>query len=146
MAKQLTVKAKGDAPNTGAPGKTPAPTTADMARAKDTAYGRTSYGANAYAGRVVVDPGKSVSSPLADELRRVNAQGDGGDLLGRIISKSTRGPVADLDLQAPQTRPYTAEQKVPTSHGMKPANVGGSPSGTVPSKLGKSVAVPVRKP
>ena len=37
---------------------------------KDLAYGRTSYGGNAYAGRVVAEPGKITPlPPLADQLK-----------------------------------------------------------------------------
>jgi hypothetical protein len=115
--------------------KTPAPTTADMARAKDTAYGRTAYGGNAYAGRVVADPGKSVSSPLADELKRVNAQGDGGDALQTIIERGAHGG-PDW-----QTRDI-GNGNVPTHPDMR----GASPGPKVPAKTGFSESQPVRKP
>ena len=131
VGKPVKVPAKGDATGGVRLGPTPAPTTADMARAKDTAMGRTNYGANAYSGRVVADPGKTVTSPLADQLRAKAAEGDGGDLLGRIISKSTRGPAADLDLQSPQTRQVDATP-LKASHGMKGASAGPK----VPAKLG----------
>ena len=85
----VKVPAEGDAPNTGSPGPTPPPTLAETQHMKDTAYGRTSYGANAYAGRVVANPGKSVTSPLADQLKAKAAEGDGGDLLQTIIEKGT---------------------------------------------------------
>lgn len=129
----VKVPAKGDAPNTGAPGKTPAPTSADLAHMKDVAYGRTSYGGNAYAGRVVADPGKNVTSPLADQLKAKAAELDGGDLLQTIIEKGTARD-STVDLQSPQTRdvskepyPTTFGHHKPASDGVVPATTGHSP-------------------
>jgi len=134
----VKVPAKGDAPNTGAPGKTPAPTSADLARMKDVAYGRTSYGGNAYAGRVVADPGKSVTSPLADQLKAKAAESDGGDLLRTIIERGTaRGPAADVELQSPQTRDVSKEP-YPSAHGMQQRGIdSGSPGAVVPATTGQ---------
>jgi hypothetical protein len=127
----VKVPAKGDAKNTGSPGPTPAPTSAELALKRDTSMGRTSYGANAWDGRTAADPGKSVSSPLADQLRAKNGEAD-GDLLGRIIERgSSRAVVADVDLQSPQTRQVDATP-LPTTHGMKGATAGPK----VPTKLG----------
>jgi hypothetical protein len=102
------------------------------------AYGRTSYGANAYAGRVSVDPGKSVTSPLADALRAKAAEGDGGDLLGDIIKHGTARNGSVGEMLAPQTRDVSKEQ-YPASHGLVKRGLdSGSPGGTVPTSTGSS--------
>lgn len=71
-------KAKGDAADTGTP-ITPAPS-AELARS--TSFGRENYGANAYDGRVVLDPGKKRTNDLlapTDEVRdTIISRGGGG--------------------------------------------------------------------
>ncbi len=134
----VKVPAKGDAPNTGSPGPTPPPTLAETQHMKDTAYGRTSYGANAYAGRVVANPGKSVTSPLADQLKAKAAEGDGGDLLQTIIEKGTARD-STVDLRSPQTR-FVSKEQYPATFGHKSHTAdAGSPGGMVPSHCGAPV-------
>ncbi len=83
----VTKPAAGNAKNTGAPGPTPAPLSeASLALAKDRSMGRENYGSNAYDGKVYADPGKTTTSPLADELKTF-AQTDGE--LDRVIAKGT---------------------------------------------------------
>jgi len=151
MAYQMTRKpttggnAKGDARNTGAPGPTPPPRTKykePLPGEKDTVTG---YGAARNFGPSSADPGVSVTSPLADDLRNVAAQADSGDLLGRIIEKGTaHGPAADVELQSPQTRNVDNTPYAP-AHGMRSRSGEG---GTVPAKCGQAVFDPnsVRKP
>jgi hypothetical protein len=166
-SRAVTVPAKGDAPNTGAPGFTPAPTRKYVnptMRERDPAVGYgnardpspSSFDPNdpqGYGqkdgGPVSVDPGVSRTSPLADELRRVAAESDAGDLLGDIAAHGTARDVS-VDLQSLQTRPYSTDQKVGTTPGMKrqttPSKVGDVTVGKLPAKSGTPAAQPVRKP
>jgi hypothetical protein len=138
--------APGDAPNTGAPGFTPPPTkpVAPDVISRPRAPIGAGYGMSGGAENPSsINAGTKLESPMASNLR---ASVDDDGLLDRLQRQgSTRGVIADVDLQSPQTRDVSKEP-YPTAHGMKPANVGGAPSGTVPSKLGEVVAQPVRKP
>jgi hypothetical protein len=119
MAYQISKPAKGDAENTGAPGPTPAPT-------KETAFGRGSYGANAYGGPSSIEPGAKSSSPMADAIR--DAQNDGQDVLGKIQAHGVTGS------PSPQTRAISSEP-LPPAHGMRSRTAsGGSPGDKVPNK------------
>jgi hypothetical protein len=91
-----------------------------------------------------VEPGTTNSSPLADELKRVNALGDGGDHLQDVIEHGTARD-STVDLMSGQTRPYDDAQDVPTVPGMR-SRTANKEGGTVPAKCGTSEAPPVRKP
>lgn len=136
--------AKGDAPNTGAPGPTPAPTRTYKnpvltERQEPTGYGIKDLGPSS------TDPGLSRTSPLADELKRVAAEGDGGDVLADIIQRGTaRDVTSDLG-GSPQTRPVSDEGCAP-SYGMKLPNMKAGSYGTLPAKLGAPAVNPARKP
>ena len=140
----VKVPARGDAASTGAPGPTPPPTAGQLALQKDTSYGRQSYGANAYGGRVVADPGKTVTSPLADQLRSKAAEGDGGDLLGDIIQHGSARNVSAGETMAPQTRDVPDDlrnvhpaMKRQTTQSPKPGDV---VVGELPKTCGASAA------
>ena len=138
-------KAKGDARNTGAPGPTPPPRTKYKQPESGEKFQVVGYGAARNFGPSSADPGVTITSPLADDLRNVAAQGDGGDLLGRIAERGTaRGPAADVELQSPQTRDVDASP-YPTAHGMRNRSGEGA---KVPNRLGESVFNPasIRKP
>jgi len=69
-------------------------------------------------------------------LKAKNAEGDGGDLLQRIIERGTsRGPTADTELQSPQTR-AVSKDAYPTSFGLAKRWCGGSPAGQGPTHCG----------
>ena len=145
MAKQIATPAKGAGPETQL-GPTPAPTQAYVNPSLAPRLFKGGYGQNNDTTPSSIAPGRTVSSPLADELRRVNAKGDGGDLLGRIIERgTTRGLAADVELQSPQTRTVD-KTPLKTRDGMKAADVGGAPRGSVPANVGTSAAQPIRKP
>ncbi len=93
----------------------------------------TGYGMAKNLGPSSVEPGTANTSPLADELKRVNAMGDGGDHLQDIIEHGTARDTM-VDLASLQTRPYDDVQDVPTSHGMRNRSNEG---GKVPNKLGE---------
>jgi hypothetical protein len=142
-------RAKGDAPKTGAPGPTPAPV---RKYATDPAVvGRSdspAYGAAKNIGPSSVDPGTTDTSPLADDLRRVAADSDAGDLIGDIATHGTSRNTS-LDLQSTQTR-NVSDQMIAPSHGMKrqtsPSKIGDVEVGTLPSKLGASAAPLPKEP
>lgn len=138
--------APGDAPNTGAPGPTPAPTYKNPSLApRDFTPG---YGTNRYMGASSDTPGKTTTSPLADDLRRQAAKSDAGDLLGEIISKGTGRSNKTADLMSPQTHTVSAEP-YPAARGMRSrTSDDGSPGGVVPSHCGTPVFDPtsIRKP
>lgn len=115
MAHQ-TNRAKGDGPNTGAPGFTPAPTKKFVNPILTERVEPTGYANAKFLGASSVEPGSTVTSDLADELRRVAANSDAGDLIGRIAQRGTaRGPAADVELASPQTRPKKSAR--PTASG-----------------------------
>jgi hypothetical protein len=60
------------------------------------------------------------------------------DMSAPIEARASVAPIsepADVPDTSDQTRKVDASP-LPTAHGMKPANVGGAPSGTIPAKLG----------
>jgi hypothetical protein len=96
-------------------------------------------------GPVSVDPSQTRTSPLADELKRVAAEGDGGDVLQDVIERGTaRDVTSDLG-GSPQTRAVSDKGLAP-SFGMKLPNMKAGSYGTLPAKLGATTATPVRKP
>jgi hypothetical protein len=126
--------AKGNAPNTGAPGPTPAPTRPSApdvisAPRKGTAAG---YGMNSDAGPVAIAPGATRQSPLADNLR---ASVDDDGVLDRVQRDGTARPAPDW-----QTR-TVSDKGNPAAHGMASRQSNsGSPGGTIPAKIGASSA------
>ena len=147
----IKVKAAGDGPNTGMmkslpPVKPAAPDVVTAIRAPT----RAGYGMNSFEGRSSTNPGETVTSPLSDNLK---ASSEDEGLLDRIARYGIANDGDRVDLQSPQTRPYSLDQKVPTAAGgsmkrqtaqsSKPGDV---KVGTLPSTCGSSAAQPVRKP
>jgi hypothetical protein len=134
--------ADGNAPNTGAPGPTPAPVrpAAPDVISRPRAPIGAGYGMSGGAENPSsIAPGTKLESAMAANLR---ASVDDDGLLDRIQRQgSGRGVIADVDLQSPQTRDVS-KQPYPIAHGMKGASAGPQ----VPAKLGESAALPVRKP
>lgn len=114
--------APGNAANTGAPGPTPAPTV------KEKTFGRTNYGANAFDGPSSITPGKSVTSPLADDLRR--ASNDGEFVLDTVIARGTRMDSPDFQMRSISDAGY------PPAHGMKNPTAPGITVPNPPKSLG----------
>lgn len=144
-----TTKAKGNAPATGMPGPTPAPARKYTNPVLTERVEPTGYGMAKNLGPSSVEPGQVETSPLADELKRVNALGDGGDHLQDVIDHGTARNDS-VELQAPQTRAVDSTM-LPPAHGMKRQTAQSSKPGDVqvgslPAKLGTSAAQPVRKP
>jgi hypothetical protein len=133
--------APGDAPNTGAPGPTPAPTrpAAPDVISRPRQATPAGYGMNSDAGPVSLAPGVTRQSPLADNLR---ASVDDDGVLDHVQQFGT----ARRDDSITGQLRKIADGNVPTSYGMKDANTGGAPRGTIPSTLGATNAQPVRKP
>lgn len=103
--------------------KTPAPET------KETAFGRESYGSNAYDGPSSVTVGKKVTSPLADDLKQSSDDGEG--VLDKVIAQGHR--IGDTNWQ---NRVVDTDQKVPTTFGhhnpnASPATVPGTMAGSL---------------
>jgi len=139
----VTRPSAGDAPNTGAPGPTPAPTRKYVNPVLVERIEPTGYGQAKNLGPSSVEPGTTNTSGLADELRRVAAESDAGDLLGDIAARGTARD-ASVDLDSKQTRPFTNEQGVATHPNMKrqttPSKVGDVVVGTLPATCGASAA------
>jgi hypothetical protein len=110
-----TTPAKGNAPSQKI-GPTPAPTRKYQNPVLTERVEPTGYGMSKNLGPSSVEPGVTLNSPLADELKRVNALGDAGDHLQDIIEHGTSADCT-VDLQSLQTRPYDNEQDVPSTHG-----------------------------
>lgn len=130
-----TTAARGDKADTGTP-VTVAPVKkwAPSTNVKQFAPG---YGTN-------LDPSPSSvegarTSGLADELRRVAANSDAGDLLGKIIERGCR---MNSDTDDGQRLSDIGEKASPVHPNMKAPNS----SGTVPTKLGASAAPPPKEP
>ena len=130
MAISVKEAAKGNAPNTGAPGRTPAP---DAISAPRSGSGQ-GYGANGPAGNASsVAPGKRVLSTLAQNLEQ--SSDDGESVLQTVIAKGAR-----MDDKNFQSR-VISDQGLAPAHGMKSRTAnGGSPGDKVPSKIGASSA------
>jgi len=123
MARQnITKPAKGNAANNGSPGPTPAPVrpyvNPNLSQARAFSPG---YGTNNDPNPSSIEPGTKQTSPLADELRRVAALSDAGDLLGDIAEHGTSRDVSVGDMGAPQTRDV-APEPYPSSFGMRNPN------------------------
>lgn len=143
-ARPVKKPAQGNAKNTGAPGPTPAPVKYVNPTLNEKDF-KPGYGTNHFTGASSVAPGQTAESDLARDLRSKAAQGDAGDLLGRIASRgTTRGNAAAVELQSPQTRDVD-DSPYPTAHGMRNRSGEGA---KVPDKLGQAVFDPnsVRKP
>ncbi len=132
-ARQVKTAARGDAPSQKI-GPTPAPVKKYVNPILTERVEPTGYAMAKNLGPSSVEPGTSNTSPLADELKRVNAQSDAGDELQNIIESGTARD-SMVDLQSLQTRPYDDVQDVPTTPGMRNRNNEG---GTIPAKLGDS--------
>jgi hypothetical protein len=120
--------AKGNAPATGMP-KTPAPDQVTNIRSP----GGSGYGQNGVQPSSV-EPGKSVLSPLAANLK--SAVDDDG-VLDRVIRDGT----ARQDETVTGQLRKIAAGNVPTAHGMK----GPDNTARVPGKIGANNAAPARK-
>jgi hypothetical protein len=133
--------AKGNAPDTGSPGPTPAPTrpAAPDVISRPRAATPAGYGMNSDAGPVSVAPGTTRQSPLADNLR---ASVDDDGVLDRVQREGT----ARRDDSITSQLRSIGDKNVPDHPHMKPANSGGAPCGTIPAKIGASSAQPIRKP
>jgi hypothetical protein len=120
---------------------TPAPTKHPQAPGARTAA--NAYGQNGFQGASSCLVGETVTSPLADDLRR-SQSGDGEDVLGAIIAHGTAGkPIGDGQDGVVRAKPY------PTTFGHRPANSGAHSGGdpAVPSILDKGTGgKPVRRP
>ncbi len=150
-ARAVKSAAKGDAKNTGAPGPTPAPVKKYVNPPVVERQEVVGYGGSKNLGPSSTDPGVTITSPLADELRRVAALSDAGDLLGDIAQHGTARNVSAGDMMAPQTRDVPSDLRNvhpnmtrQTKQSSKPGDV---VVGTLPATCGAtSAAQPVRKP
>ncbi len=143
----VTTAAKGDKADTGTP--VTLPPTKKWAPSTNVKQFVPGYGTN-------LDPSPSSvegtqTSSLADELRSVNAKGDGGDHLADIIEHGTaRNSSLDLGGAAgSQTRDVPDDLRN-VHPNMKrqttPSKVGDVVVDQLPSTCGSSAAQPVRKP
>jgi hypothetical protein len=144
MAKQVTVNAKGNAPGAG-PVKTPAPTKRVIPTAPDQVSmirkpSAIGYGMNGDVSPSSIAPGQQRLSPLAANLKASSDDGEG--VLDKVIASGT----ARVDTEITSQLRSIGDKNVPAHPHMKSANVGGAPSGTVPSTTGASSGAPVRKP
>ena len=132
----MAFQSGGKPANTGAPGKTPAPVTKQSASdARSQAWGRQSYGANGSDSPSSVAAGKTITSPLADQLKSV---GDNG-VLDSAIAHGAAGDAANVQLRTDIT-----DKAYPTSHGMRNRN--SDANAKIPGALIDDQAEPVRQP
>ena len=149
MAKQVKTTAPGAGPETKL-GPTPAPVR--PYKSPNLAQLRVfdpNYGTNSDPSASSVPPGRKNNSPLADELKRVNAKGDGGDHLQDVIEHGTSRNLS-VDLQSPQTRTVSSKMLAP-GHGMKRQTAQSSKPGDVvvgslPAMCGASAAPDPKDP
>jgi len=134
----VTTAAKGDKADTGTP-VTVAPTK-KWAPSTDVKLFSPNYGTNNDPSPSSVEGART--SPLADELKRVNAEADGGDELQRIIEQGTARN-SMVDLASPQTRSVPDDLRN-VHPAMKrqttPSKVGDVVVGTLPATCGASAA------
>lgn len=160
--KPATRTATGNSKDTGTPKSLP-PTKriafTDQVGAAAGKGGDGGYGENRYGGPSSVNPGQTVESRLATDLRTTSAAGaDGGDVLETIQkfgSAAMRNPLPGDSVEdvkgtpASQTRDIS-DKNVPDAFGMasarprQPSYPG--PAATVPATLADDNAQPVRKP
>jgi hypothetical protein len=144
----VTTAAKGDAPNTGAPGATPSPTRKYQNPLLVERVEPTGYGQAKNLGPSSVEPGVTETSGLADELRRVAADSDAGDLLGDIAAHGTSRN-SSVDLQSKQTRDVPDDLRN-VHPAMKrqttPSKVGDVVVGSLPATCGASSAPDPKDP
>ncbi|HVA17446.1 MAG TPA: hypothetical protein VMV59_07000 [Candidatus Dormibacteraeota bacterium] len=136
------IAARGDAPNTGAPGPTPAPVKRVVPAAPDAVSSirhptlAADYGQNGYVGRTSTNPGERVASDLAENMRATA----GDDVLDNIIARGTARADAEFELQSPQTRTVDASPITP-AFGMR-SRTAGQEGGKVPASLGATSTAP----
>lgn len=146
MAIKVKTAAAGNAPATGAMKTPPAKVvpTFPVLREKDSGG---AYGQNHYTGPSSVPVSAVPQSPAGQNL---TASVDDDGVLDHLIraDKPSKGPIDDLDLKSPQTRPVSQEQLIPISHGMRRQQQDYSSIGrpSLPAKLTDDESDPVRKP
>lgn len=146
MAIKVKTAAAGNAPATGM-GKTPPAKivpTFPVLREKDSGG---AYGQNHYTGPSSAPVSGVPQSPAGQNL---TASVDDDGVLDRLIhaDKPTKGDIANLDLQSPQTREVSQEQLIPLAHGMKRQQQDYSTIGkpSFPATLTDDESDPVRQP
>jgi hypothetical protein len=147
MAYQTKTTAKGNGPNTGAPGPTPAPTRPARPNAPDLVssirdtQGGNAYGQNSPQGNPSsVAPGKQLLSPLAANLK--SSVDD--DAIDRVISEGT---ARQDDFITGQLR-QIGDKNVPDHPAMKSPNRAGGTYDfdSLPAKLGTSAEADPKEP
>lgn len=151
MAKQVQQPAKGNSGDTAGPVVTPAPTKPPRIRFSDDFGGKgdLNYGRNRQNLPASVEPGATVESDLAKDLRTTI----GDPVLSAVQQHGTAAMRTPLvgdhgedvrGMPSTQIHDVSAANKTPTTFGMRSRNNEG---GTVPSALGASGnGQPVRKP
>jgi hypothetical protein len=121
--------------------KTPAPTGKVSATdARSESWGRTALGSNGYAGGSSAPVGKTVTSPMADELKR---SGDDGTL-DKIAAKGVAKSDSLASLGNVQER-IVSDKQYPTAFGNR--NRSGDKNPTVPGSIASDpTGGPVRQP
>lgn len=141
MPKQVTVNAKGNSDPNAGPNKTPGPTrpaapdVISQARLGGDGYGQNSGRNNPSS----IPPGAQKLSGLAANMK-ASVNDDG--VLDHIIA---HGTARNSDEVTGQLRTI-ASRNVSTKPGMKDANTGGAPRGSVPASNGASNGTVARKP
>lgn len=144
----ITQPARGNAPNTGAPGPTPGPTKKYQNLVLTERDEPTGYGQAKNLGPSSVEPGVTITSPLADELRRVAADSDAGDLIGAIAEHGTARN-SSVDLKSPQTRDVPSDLRnvhPAMRRQTTPSKVGDVVVGELPKTCGASAAPDPKEP
>ena len=142
MAQNVKTNAKGNSANTGAPGPTPGPTKKVIPTAPDAvSFVRkptpAGYGQNGPANPSSINPGQTLMSPLAANLKASSDDGEG--CLDTVIA---RGTARRDDVVTCQLR-QIADKACPPAFGMKDPNANNP---KVPATLGASNGAPDKQP
>jgi hypothetical protein len=140
----VTQPAKGDATGGVKIGPTPAPVKTYKNPILTERQETPGYGQAKNLGPSSVEPGVTDVSDLGQELKRMNAFGDGGDHLEDIIREGTARNNS-VDLISKQTRDVSDASLAP-AHGQRNRNLPAGTYDTLPAKLGESAKPPVRTP
>lgn len=143
MAKEVQINAKANAPDTGSPGPTPAPTKRAIPTAPDQVSmirkpSAVGYGMNGDVSPSSITPGQQRLSPLAQNLKASSDDGEG--VLDTVIAKGTARVDSEITSQlcdiAAKSCPPSFSMKDPNANNPKVPSALGTSNGTVALKAG----------
>jgi hypothetical protein len=151
--RSVETTATGNAKDTGVPVSQP-PVKRVAAKLDFGGKGDQGYGSNRYGGPSSLNPGQTMESPLATDLRTTAAAG-GDDVLETVQkfgAAAMRSPLPGDEVENVKGLPASQLRDVsnngyPPAYGMAKRGADqGSPGGTVPATIGATSAPVARKP